>query len=55
MAQQFFRSSIPELEALFKEQSDSVELLQALQEELTRRKTKRAARLSLQRHLIITL
>lgn len=45
MARTFFRSSIQDLEALFKEQNDSLELLRALQEELTYRKTERAARL----------
>lgn len=45
MARRFFSSSIQELEALFKEQNDSLELLQALHEELMHRKTERAARL----------
>jgi hypothetical protein len=45
MARTFFYSSIQELEALFKEQNDSLDFLRALQEELTHRKTERAARL----------
>jgi hypothetical protein len=48
MARTFFSSSIQELEALFKEQNDGLELLQALQEELTHRKTERATRLRTQ-------
>lgn len=48
MARTFFSSSIQKLEALFKEQNDSLELLHALQEELTHRKTERAARLRAQ-------
>ena len=45
MARRFFHSSVLELEALFKEQSDNVELLQALEEELAHRKTERAVKL----------
>jgi hypothetical protein len=45
MARTFFYSSIQELEAFFKEQNDNLELLRALQEELTHRRTERAARL----------
>jgi hypothetical protein len=48
MARTFFSSSIQELEALFSEQNDSLELLHALQAELTHRKTERAARLRTQ-------
>lgn len=48
MARIFISSSIKELEALFKDQNDNLELLQTLQEELTHRKTKRAARLRTQ-------
>ena len=45
MARQFFRSSIQELEALFKENNNNVDILLALEEELSHRKTERAARL----------
>ena len=45
MARKFFHSSVQELEVLFKEQNKSIELLEALQEELTHRKTERAAKL----------
>ncbi len=45
MARKFFRSSIQELEALFREKTDNVEVLLALEEELSYRKTDRAARL----------
>jgi len=45
MARKFFRSSIQELEALFREKTDNVEALLALEEELSHRKTDRAARL----------
>lgn len=45
MARPFFSSSLQELEALFKQQQDNLELLGTLEEELTHRKTERAARL----------
>lgn len=45
MARKYFRSSIQELELLFRDQNDSIDILQALQEELTHRTTDRAARL----------
>jgi len=45
MARRFFRSSIQELEALFKENNNNVDILLALEEELSHRKTERAARL----------
>ena len=45
MARQFFRSSIQELEALFKEKNNNADTLLALQEELSHRTTERAARL----------
>lgn len=45
MARKYCRSSIQELEALFKEQNDSIAFLRALQDELTHRTTQRAARL----------
>jgi hypothetical protein len=45
MARTFFKSSIQDLEALFKRENDNLKLLQALHEELTHRKTLRAARL----------
>jgi len=45
MARRFFRSSIQELEGLFKDKNSNVEILFALQEELCHRKSERAARL----------
>lgn len=45
MARKYFRSSIQELEGLFKDQNDSTDVLQALDDELTHRTTDRAARL----------
>jgi hypothetical protein len=48
MAREFFRFSIGELEALFKEKNDNLELLIGLKEELTHRKTERAAKLQRQ-------
>lgn len=45
MARRFFRSSIQELEALCKENHNNVDFLLTLQEELSHRKTERAARL----------
>lgn len=45
MARKYFRSSIQELEVLFKDQNDSTDVLQALEDELTHRTTDRAARL----------
>lgn len=45
MDRKFFHRSIYELEAMFKERNDDVALLRALEEELTHRKTERAARL----------
>ena len=45
MARRFFRSSIYELEALFKEKNNNVDILLALEEEVSHRKTERAARL----------
>lgn len=45
MARKYFRSSIQELEVLFKDQNDSIDVLQAIQDELTHRTTDRAARL----------
>ena len=48
MARQFFRSSIQELEALFKENNNNVDILLALEEELSHRKIKRAVKLRTQ-------
>ena len=48
MARRFVRSSIQELEALFEEKNNDVDVLLVLQEELSFRKTQRAARLSTQ-------
>lgn len=48
MARRFARSSIQELEALFEEKNNDVDILLVLQEELSFRKTQRAARLSTQ-------
>lgn len=48
MARQFFRTSIQELEALFKERNNSVDVLLALQEELSHRTTECAGRLRTQ-------
>ncbi len=45
MARRFFRSSIQELEALCKEKHNNVDFLLVLEEELSHRKTERAARL----------
>ena len=45
MARRFFRSSIQDLEALFNEKNNNVDTLLALEEELSHRKTERAARL----------
>jgi hypothetical protein len=45
MARRFFRSSIQELETLFKENHNNVDILFSLEEELSHRKTERAARL----------
>jgi hypothetical protein len=45
MARRFFRFSIQELEALCKEKHNNVDFLLALEEELSHRKTERAARL----------
>ena len=45
MVRKYFRSSIQELEVLFKDQNDSIDTLQAIQDELTHRTTDRAARL----------
>lgn len=45
MARKYFRSSIQELEVLFKDQNDSIDVLQTLEDELTHRTTDRAARL----------
>jgi hypothetical protein len=45
MARKYFRSSIESLEAIFEDKKDSLEILEALKEELTHRKTKRAERL----------
>jgi len=45
MARKYFRASIQELEVLFKEQNDSIDVLLAIQDELTHRTTDRAARL----------
>ena len=48
MARRFFRSSIQDLEALFNEKNNNVDTLLALEEELSHRKTERAARLRIQ-------
>jgi hypothetical protein len=45
MARKYFRASIQELEVLFKDQSDSIDVLLAIQDELAHRTTNRAARL----------
>jgi len=45
MARKYFRSSIQELEMLLKDQKDSIDVLQAIEDELTHRTTDRAARL----------
>ena len=45
MARRFFRSSINELEALFEQEDSNRDILLALHEELTHRKTERAGRL----------
>jgi hypothetical protein len=45
MARKYFHSSIQELETLFDEQKDNVELLRVLHEELAHRKTERSASL----------
>ena len=45
MARKYFRSSIQELEVLFKDQNDIIDVLLAIQDELTHRTTDRAARL----------
>jgi hypothetical protein len=45
MARKFFRFSIQELETLFSEKADNIEVLMDLEEELDYRKTDRAARL----------
>lgn len=45
MARKYFRSSIQELEVLFKDHNDSIDVLLAIQDELTHRTTDRAARL----------
>src|SRR4026207_1251354 len=45
MARKYFRSSIQELEMLLKDQKDSIDVLQAIEDELTHRTTARAARL----------
>ena len=45
MTRKYFRSSIQELEALYKSQKDDLELLYSLQDELTHRKKPRAIKL----------
>jgi len=45
MARRFFRFSIQDLEALFNEKNNNVDALLALEDELSHRKTERAARL----------
>jgi hypothetical protein len=45
MVRKYFRSSIQELEVLLKDQNNSIDVLQALEDELTHRTTDRAARL----------
>lgn len=46
MARKFFRFSTQELETLFSEKADNIEVLMDLEEELNYRKTDRAARLA---------